>query len=28
MIVSLRLLYLIFDRILTWMTLHGRTPSS
>jgi hypothetical protein len=26
--VSLRLLYLIFDRLLSWLTLLGRAPSS
>jgi hypothetical protein len=26
--VSLRLLYLIFDRLLNWLTLLGRTPTS
>jgi hypothetical protein len=26
--VSLRLLYLIFDRLLTWLTLLGRASSS
>jgi len=26
--VSLRLLYLIFDRLLNWLTLLGRTSSS
>ena len=26
--VSLRLLYLIFDRLLNWLTLLGRTPAS
>ena len=25
---SLRLVYLIFDRLLDWLTLLGRTPSS
>ena len=28
MAVSLRLLYLIFDRLLKWLTLLGRTSSS
>jgi hypothetical protein len=28
MVVSLRLLYLIFGQLLSWLTLFGRTTSS